>query len=236
MSDLQSSFQMTKPAPVVWVHAIAPRPERKVAGEVFASQYEATFLFEPDHPDLAEIKKLIAAAVTGNDKLAEKLAENKAAGRQPFAGIKFPIESGNKIADAGAAKGKDREFLRGKAMLKAKGLVAKRDGTPLAPPRLVVLQNGKYVRYGDEVERKLAGKFFYSGVLAVGTFGLVAYTGMGGGVSAYLNEILSLNAGERINTGVDDEAKYGSPDAFKGYVGKVSAEDPTAGLDDEIPF
>lgn len=235
MSDVQS-FTMTKPAPMIWCHAISPRPERTVNGEKFPAGYEATFLFPADHPDLAEIKKLLGATAAGFDKFAEKIAGNKAAGRSPYDGLKFPLENGTKMADAGKAKDRDREFLRGAAVFKAKSNVAKRDGTPLSPPRLVVLQNGKYVRYSDEHERPLAKKFFYSGVLAIGTFNFVPYAGMGGGVSAYLNEILSLNAGDPIATGADDEAKYGSPDKFSGYVGKVSAEDPTVGMDDEIPF
>jgi hypothetical protein len=236
MSDLELSFQMTKPAPLVWAHVITPRPARKINGETIAPSFEATFLLPADHPDLAAIKAMLSKAATGFDKFADKIAGNKAAGRAALDGIKFPLESGTKIADQAKAKGKDREFLRGTAMLKGKSNVTKRDGTPLSPPRLVVLQGGKYVRYSDDHERELAKKFFYSGVLAIGTFNFAPYPGMGGGISAYLNEILSLNAGEKINTGVDDEAKYGDPNAFSGYVGKVSAEDPTGGLDDEIPF
>lgn len=236
MSDLQQ-YQMVKPAPVIWGHVITPRPERKVNGETVPPQYEATFLFEPDHPDLVAIKKLLVQLASGFDKFAEKIAANKAAGRAAMSDISFPIESGDKVADAGKAKSKDREFLRGKAMLKASAKVAKRDGSLLIPPRLVVLQNGGYARYSEEHERTLARKFFYSGVLAVGTFAFVPYPGMGGGIKAYLNEILSINAGEKINTGIDDEAKYGSADKFSEYVGKVSSEDPTVSVDDdEIPF
>lgn len=233
MSDLEQ-FQMTKPAPLIWAHAISPRPDRVVKGEQYPGGYEATFLLAPEHPDLTTIKSLLQRAAMGFDKFAEKIADNKAAGRASLDGLKFPLESGDKMADRGKAANKDREFCRGMAVLKAKSNVAKRDGTPLSPPRLVVLQNGKYVRYQDD-ERPLAKRFFYSGVLAIGTFGFVPYAGMGGGVSCYLNEILSLNAGDKIATGIDDEAKYGSPDTYKGYVGHVSAVDPTA-MDDEIPF
>lgn len=222
MSDLEQ-YQMTKPAPMIWAHVITPRAERTVNGVVYPAGYEATFLFTPDHPDLAAIKKRLGAAAKAEFGRTDNLH--------------YPLESGDKIADEAAAKGKDREFLRGLIAFKAKSNVeiktGPKKGTPLAPPRLVVLQDGKYVRYSDEYERKPASRFFYSGVLAIGTFGFKAYTGMGGGVAAYLNEILSLNTGDKINTGVDDEAKYGPPTQ---YVGVVKSENPTVGMDDEISF
>jgi hypothetical protein len=242
MSDVEQ-FQMTKPAPIVWAHVVTPRPARKMKnGETADPAYEATFLFPADHPDLATIKSLLSKVVMGFEPFAEKIAANKAAGRHAMDAIKLPLENGNKIADKGAATGKDREFARGMALLKAKSNVeiktGPKKGQLLPPPRLVVLQNNQYVRYSEEHERGLARKFFYSGVLAIGTFGFSPYAGMGGGVAVYLNEILSLNAGEKINTGVDDEVKYGSADQFKGYVGRVSSEDPTAGAEEEvaIPF
>jgi len=241
MSDVDLSFQMTKPAQVVWAHVISPRPARKMKnGETAEPAYETTFLFPADHPDLPTIKSLMAKAATSFEPFAEKITGNKNAGRAALDGIKFPLENGNKIADKGAATGKDREFARGMAMLKAKSNVeikaGPKKGQPLSPPRLVVLQNGKYVRYTDEHERPLAKKFFYSGALAIGTFNFAPYAGMGGGVTVYLNEIMSLNAGEKINTGGDDEAKYGDPNAFASYVGHQSSVDPTAGMEDEIPF
>jgi hypothetical protein len=243
MSDVEQ-FQMTKPAPIVWAHVIIPRPERRLKnGEMVAAAYETTFLLSTDHPDLKPIKAIMAKVATNFEAFADRIAENKKMERAPLDGIKFPLENGNKIADKGKAADKDREFARGMALLKAKSNVeiktGPKKGQLLLPPRLVVLQNNQYVRYSEEHERGLARKFFYSGVLAIGTFGFSPYAGMGGGVAVYLNEILSLNAGEKINTGVDDEAKYGSADQFKDYVGRVSAEDPTEGAGqwaEQIPF
>lgn len=238
MSDVEQ-FQMTKPAPVIWAHVVTPRPERRLKnGETVEPAYQASWLFPPDHPDLPTIRSILAKAIAGYDadSVKAKIEANKAAGRAPYDDLKFPLTNGDKTADRGKATDKDREFCRGMAILQGKSNVVikagPKKGQPLSPPRLVVLQNGKYIRYQDD-ERPLAKRFFYSGVLAIGTFGFVPYAGMGGGVSAYLNEILSLNVGEKIATGVDDEAKYGSPDTYKGYVGHVSAVNP---LDDEIPF
>lgn len=239
--NTSEQFQMTKPAPMIWASVIDPRPARKLkTGEPIEPTYEATWLFPPDHQDLPPLRALLAKLIANFDHetIKEKIRANKDAGREPYSGLKFPLENGDKIADRGKAQGKDREFTRGMAVFQAKVSVmvnaGPNKGKLLQPPNLVVLQNGAYVRYRDE-ERPLAKKFFYSGVLAVGIFGLMPYSGMGGGIAAYLNEILSLNVGEKINTGVDDEARYGPADAYKGYVGHVSATDPTAGAE-QIPW
>jgi len=209
-----SQYQMTKPAPIVWVNVVAPRP----AGAKNQERFQAAFLLTKDHPDFAPMTAMMAKVV--KDKFGKT------------DGYGFPLQRGDKVADDAAAKGRDREWARGKEILEAHSNVRKRgvNGAPgelLNPPRLVVLRDNKYVRYQDE-ERALAKPAFYSGVMAIGTFGFVAYEGFGGGVSCYLNEILSLGVGEKINTGVDDEAKYGAPTQ---YIGKASSVDPTAGAE-----
>ncbi len=215
-----TQYQMTKPVRIVWPHVTTPKPGNKQLGN--EPRYEATFLFTEDSPDLAAIKQMMAAVVK------EKLGNTE--------GRKFPLARGDKLADDGAAKNRDREFLRGFTLLSAHAnvtiKVGPKKGEALQPPRLVVLQNGQFVRYWEPEERQLASKFFYSGVLGIGTFTFVAYEGMGGGVSAYLNEILSLNTGDRINTGIDDAAKYGNAEAYSAYIGKASNINPAAGADD----
>ncbi len=214
VQDTQT-YQMTKPAPIVWVSVVTPRP----AGAKNQERYQAAFLLSKDHPDFAPMATMMAKVVK------DKYGSTDGRG--------FPLQHGDKVADEAAAKGRDREWARGKELLEAHSNVRKRmvNGVPgelLNPPRLVVLRDGKYVRYQDE-ERPLAKSAFYSGVLAIGTFSFVAYDGFGGGCSCYLNEILSLGVGDKINTGVDDEAKYGAPTQ---YIGKVSAKDPTVGAEE----
>ncbi len=203
-------YQMTKPAPIVYAHVVTPRPaSAKLQNK--EPRYEATFLLTPDHPDFKPIEAAMIAAAKGKFGSTD--------------GRKFPLQRGDKLADEAAAKDRDREWARGKVLLATHANTTKRDGSALNPPRLVVVLNGKYVRFTDEPERSLARQYFYSGVQAVGTFSFVPYEGMGGGVSCYLNEILSLNVGEKINTGVDDETKYGAPTQ---YIGKLSSTDPTS--------
>ena len=215
--DQSKTYQMTHPAPMVWSHVVTPRPERKDnKGRVFKAAYEGTFVFAPDHPDWAAISAMLraeAAAVVPN---VEK--------------PNFPADVGSTIADAAKTKNRDREWARGKILLQAKSSVAKMDGSLLMPPRLFVLLNGKYESFGVTNERSLASKYFYSGVLAVGTFSVAGYEGMGGGVAVYLNEVLSLNAGDRIAGGVDPDEKYGDASKFAQYTGHVSSVDPTIGL------
>lgn len=224
--------QFVKPAPIIWAHLITPRKARVVNGNEFKPQFEVSWLFEPDHPDFLALRGLlgqIATAEFGAQRVSVPLD-------QPGA-LKYPLENGTKLADAAAAKGKDREFLRGKILFKPHSVSVRRSGEKADPPRLKALVNGKYVGFEDDAERPAAAKLFYPGALCVGEVTLRPYTGMGGGVTAFLNEILTLNAGARINAGSqDDEAKYGAADKWSQYVGTVSSVDPTAGMTAGIPF
>lgn len=214
-------YQMVMPAPIVWESLITPKPAHTVAGIVYKAQYEVTFLFEPDHPDLKAIKVILGQLAMAQFGRVDNL--------------KYPLKDGTKEADKAAAASKDREFFRGKVMFQPHVPVTRADGvTLLAPPRLVVLKDKKYLRFEDDAARPAAKKLFYPGCNCVGEFGFMAYTGMGGGVTAYVNEVLSLNSGERIAGGMDDEAKYGAADKWSQYVGTVSSVDPTAGV--EISF
>ncbi|MGE3279710.1 MAG: ssDNA-binding protein [Alphaproteobacteria bacterium] len=217
---MSEKYQFVKPTRIIWAHLIKPRPGRTVNGTVYKPQYEVTFLFDPDHPDFIAIKAMLGReAMTTLGRVDN---------------CKYPLERGDALADKAKAKDKDREFLRGMILFKAHGLVTRQNGEDADPPRLKLLQNGQYVSF-DRDERKAAEKFFYPGVHCVGDISLVGYTGMGGGVSAYLNEILSFNYGERVAGGVDDETKYGDPSKWSQYVGTVSSVNPTVGAG-EIPF
>lgn len=206
------AYQMTKPAIVLYPHVVVPRRENTKLN--IESRFECDFVFPEDHPDFAPLKALLAKA----------MSTLEADGR------KVPLVRGDKRAEADTSG--VLAFLKGQSILKAhSNLVIKagpKKGQDLAPPRLVVVINNEYVRYADE-ERILAKKFFYSGVMAIGTFGIQAYEGMGGGCTVFLNEILSLNVGDKINTGVDDETKYGAPTQ---YIGKLSSVNPTIGADE----
>lgn len=202
-----NQIQMTEPAPMIWVNLVKPRagdPKRK-------PRFETTFLLKPG-PDLTRIETEVF-----------QLAREKL-GR--IEGISIPLARGDRLADEAKAKGKDRDYLRGYVRLSCHSPITKLNGDPLMPPRLKIVVNGQIVDRTDD--RALAQPALYSGVLAVGTLSFTAYEGMGGGVSCYVNEVLSLNKGDRIQTGISDEERYA--EVIGKHVGHVSAVDPTAGM------
>lgn len=174
-------------------------------------KFSNNFEFPADHPDLPLLK---AEAV--------KIAKAKWPGRA-ISELAFPFSSGDKLADKAVANGKEREWSRGHAVLTARSKYQ---------PRLAVLDGGRLVDVdGDDKAR--VKKLFYNGCTVLGEVSFNAYDGVGtnpDGVNAYLNVVISLNKGARLSGGSS------AAEAFKGYIGSDSAEDPTGGLDEEIPF
>lgn len=140
----------------------------------------------------------------------------------------FPWSNGTELADNAKAKGKDREFSRGKLVLTARSKFQ---------PGLSAIVGGKLVEYGDTVPVASSKAYFYSGVEVLVEVNFQAYDGVGetgaDGVTAYLNKVLSTNKGKKLASGGASAAE-----TFSGYLGSISNVDPTAGadLDDEIPF
>jgi hypothetical protein len=138
-----------------------------------------------------------------------------------------PWTSGDKLADKAVKNGKDREWSRGKVVVTARSKYQ---------PILSQLQGGKINEIDGEL-KPVIKKAFYTGVEVLAELNLQAYDGVGSnpdGVTAYLNKVLSLGRGERLVKGGANSAEV-----FKDYIGGLSDEDPSGGLedlDDEIPF
>jgi hypothetical protein len=197
------------PVPVIWANVVTPKPANDKLG--IPSRYEVTFVFNETDPEFLALKAAFSTALQGV----------KAEGR------KVPIDRGDALADKAAAKDRDRECLRGKFLVKAHLPLLSRKKEPLLPPRLYVVQDGKYVQHTD---RAANVPFFYNGVLVKGEVTVIPFEGMGGGVSLWINELVSLNQGERLNVGAGDPAaKYGS--AMTEYVGKLSDVKPGEDLE-----
>lgn len=176
-------------------------------------KFSANFEAAPDHPDIAVLKQKAAA-----------VARAKWPGRE-LKELAFPFNDGSKLADKAKAKGKDREFSRGKVVITARSKFQ---------PRLSVIDGGRLVDLDEALLPVHKGKL-YSGVDALAQFNFVAYDGVGNnpdGVTAYLNMVVSLNKGTKLSAG------QSAAEVFKGYVGLASPEDPTAGMgvEDEIQF
>ena len=212
-------FAFTTETPMVWanLHELkAYSPKGKPLGE---PKYNATFVFSADHPDLTPLKgraMQIARAKWPNRDIGAEFKAEK---------FHLPFASGNKMnAEAITAGKRERPWLKDICLVRASTKNA---------VQLCGIENGKYVIYEGAGFAASKPKF-YSGVLVLAQINLVAYDGVGqkpGGVTAYLQMVLTTGKGERIGGG--DPAEV-----FKGYIGRVSTENPNAGqeLDDEIPF
>lgn len=210
------NYQMTRAAPIIWVWVASPKPEN--VAQKIPSAYQATFLLPPGHPDIEPINR-----ICGELAMAEF---------GTYEGKKFPVSDGTAEADAARrmTPSKDKEFLRGMVKLSAHSKVKKMDGSLANPPRLLVFNKatGKYDRFSEPHERAQVKGMFYSGVQAIAQLGFLPYSGFGGGVTAYLNEIVSFNVGDKIITGVDDNDRLGDAAKYVGHVGVSSAINPMA--------
>ena len=99
------------------------------------------------------------------------------------------------------------------------------------PPSLAYNKDGKATNV-TEATRALVSDVFYHGCWVALGLNFAAYNKNGNrGITAYVD----------MAAKVKDDVRFGGRDAaeaFKGYIGTVSAEDPTGGqvLDDEIKF
>lgn len=213
--DNKGVYSLTQPTTLTFPNLLEARAVQVKGKDSGEPKFSSNFELAVDHPDLTGLKAKAAA-----------IARAKWPGRD-LKELAFPFTDGSKLADKAKAKGKDREFSRGKVVLTARSKFQ---------PRLSILEGGKIVDLETDEQIKLHGRKFYSGVQALAMFNFVAYDGVGNnpdGVTAYLNMVLSLNKGQKLAGG------QSAAEVFKGYVGTVSDEDPTggaAGLDDEIPF
>lgn len=207
MSDNLGIFATTEAALLVHPNLFEARAFKKNGKDVGEKKYDAAFLLKPDSVDLKAIKSKAAA-----------VARAKWPGVD-LATLAWPWSSGEKKADAAKAKGKNGEYNRGHVVLTARSKFQ---------PRLGGLEDGRIVDYETDAAKALAKPKFYFGTEALFEINLVAYENPEkNGVNAYLNQVVTLNRGERLAGGPS------ASETFKGYVGSTTDEDPTAG--DDIP-
>lgn len=193
-------FQLTHDAELEFPHLFEPR-QYKGKGD---AKYDAMFVFDADHTDMAAIKALVG-----------RVARAKWPGVD-FKDVTFPVKLGDKVADKNAERNND--FLRGKLVITARSVY---------PPKLCVNMPGRGFVDFREADRDLPAckSAFYRGVRVLAEFNFVPqlvderYY-----ITAYLNSVGSLNKGERRGGG-----RSGN-ETFAGYVGRVVADDPAAGM------
>ncbi len=228
MTETSSFIQLTAPAIMSFPHLIKPQQFTDNGKGKGDPKYGASFVLEPESPDLEPFKKHCA-----------RIAREK----WPNIDLKevtgWPFKNGTRLADKRAEKCKaagktpDGEWQRGKVVITARSEYR---------PRLAIIENGLIRDLDDEDAIKANQGKFYFGCLVLAQFNVVANaikTGENAAgtetfnryVSAYLNMVVSLNRGQRIG------GARSAAEVFKGYAGQATMEDPTAGnLDDEIPF
>jgi hypothetical protein len=203
-------FNLTLPVVMSFPHLFEAKaytpPGGKATGE---PKFSANLNFAADSEDLKSLKQLAA-------KIARAQWPDK-----PFSELHFPFSSGDKLADERKKKGKDDgEYTRGKVVVNAKSKYE---------VRLAYTEKGKIIDLETDTARLAAKGKFYSGVEVLAQLNLTPYevSASNKGITAYLNMVLSIGKGERLSGGQT------ASEAFKDYVGSVSAEDPTAPGTDE---
>lgn len=204
---------MLRPVRALFCNVLNARKFKKNGKEVGEEKFDATFVLMAD--DLKDIK----------DK-AIAVARAKWPGRD-LKELKFPFKQAEKQAEKAKSRkpGADVSiYTPGTFIMAARSKYG---------PQLCYLDGKKVVEF-SEANRALAKSKFYNGCWVVPQLNFVPYTGdTDDGVTAYLDAMLWVKDGERIG-GVS------AAEAFKGYVGTVSGEDPTGGMselvDDEIEF
>lgn len=217
---IQQSYTLQLPAIMAFPSLLEARKFKRAGKETGEAKFGASFVLDPTSPDLVEAKNYAAAA-----------AKAKWPGLTSFADLKFPFQSGDKMIEERKAKlqkeGKEYDgkldFVKGKVVIKA--------GSKFRP-KLAILVGGKIVELDDDTIKQHASKFYF-GTEALAQFNFVAYDKVNSdakdGVTAYLQQVLTLNKGEKLSGGAS------AAEVFKGYAGQVSNVNPT-GLDEEIPF
>jgi hypothetical protein len=198
MADKQKyTFQMTEPTPITYVNLDKPKAVKNKGAE----KYSVNFEFAPDHADVPALKALLAQIA------------NEAFQGVPFDRLHFPLQSGDKLADA-AEKG-NREFSRGKLVLVTRTNF---------PVQLGAIINGNPVDIEQDDVASIK-RFIYPGSNALGKFEFNTYAEFNGkpGINVYPKVVFSYATGERVAGGGS------ATETFKGHIGLKTDFDPTSG-------
>lgn len=197
------TFTLTSPVRMIFVNLLTPKAFKAGA----EPKYSATFLIPNASPDLPGLKAMIAsvykAAFPGQNLEASRL----------------PLKNGDTQADKAKAKGKDLEVARGHWTL----------GTNSGyRPVLSVVANGSVIDLTDDALIARYGAQFYAGVEAYGAVFFKDYsiTETNWGVTAYLQNVLSTNKGDKIG------AASGAS-RFAHYAGHLSSVNPETAQDEK---
>jgi hypothetical protein len=214
----KSSMDPASRAVLNFPRVITPAPFTRNGKPVGDPKYECNLELEVDNPDWPALREAVL-------RVAHATWPGRDIGAEAKAGtFSLPWKPGAGLADAAKAKGKDREYSRGRTVLLA------RSGSAY-PPSLAVIQNGREVDFAGD-QRKAAEQFFYPGVKVWYQVNFSAWDIDGDqGVTAYLSKLISTNVGDRL------AGNRSAATEFSGYAGVLSDENPTASkLADKVNF
>lgn len=196
---------LIKPVRALFCNVMTARKFKKNGKEVGEAKYDATLVLDAD--DIKAVKDK-AIAVAKAKWPSRDLKE-----------LKFPFKKAETVAAKQKARNKDVSiYTDGTFILSARSKYE---------PQLSYL-DGKNVVEFTEANRALAKSKFYNGCYVVAQLNFVPYEGDDDdGVTAYLDQVLWVKDGPKIG-GVS------ASEAFKGYIGTVSGEDPTGGEDNTL--
>ena len=163
------------PVTIIFPNLFEPKPVKDRRGKPKGDpKYSATFLFDPEHPDLKALKRKAVAIVRA--KHPGEALDN----------FRFPFVDGDEELKKAEKKGKDGSFYEGKVVFRARSNYA---------PGVI---DGRQTPPKQTLDQKL----IYSGCKVAFEVNLVYYDaveeGSKPGITAYLNSVCFVSDGPRI--------------------------------------
>lgn len=213
-------------ATLLWPKVVTPEPyinpkTKKAMGE---PAYTTAVMFPAESADIKAIKsKAIEVIKDQWPGLDIRAAVLDGSLHLPWAsGEELIAKKTKKLKDAGKEYTGGDDYQNGHIILKTT--------TKLSRPALAVILNGKLVDLLDDAAIAIHKQKFYSGAKGAVQIKLNATEVEGKKfVTAYLQQVISTGTGKQIGGKLASET-------FAGFAGKVVAEDPSTGMDDEVPF
>jgi hypothetical protein len=221
------SFDFTAPVVMHYASVITPTQFQENGKPKGEPEFNLQAVFDPTHPDANDLKAKLreAMALEWPARNIEEALKEKT--------VRYPIQTGEALIRRRTEKlrkvGKEYDGaidnLKGKWVLRAGSRYR---------PQLSFIERGKIVDLANEMQVKANEQKFFSGAECLLTLSFRAYNAKNSdgidGVKVFLQNVVVTGKGTKIGGGTPGSER------FKGYLGKISHEDPTAGLDDEIPF
>jgi len=229
-----------------YVNIIEARAFKKKGQDKGDPKYGASFIIEPAFIDKdgkqvidpasdlgklqAEVARMLKAKHPGKKLIIGRRMTQEELDSGAAVEVNVPWQKGEKLV--AAMKGKDggpaSEDKKAEALKLYAGKIVLK-GSSKYRPAIDAIEPGTgkllaFTGLEEGVIKAQASKFFYSGAFFLPTFSLNYYDGDEGkpsGVSLYLNALLFTKGGERIGGRTHNPAE-----AYKGYIGKISQEDP----------